>query len=839
MRFTGWDGRAYVAARIWDGTDGDRFVVTPVGAGADSADASVTDTLQLTVSGGTKVSAKLVADSRPVNAGSVPETVDVYEAATFSAPGEADASYKWWFPTKDLSSNSFGVQGIPPGYQSADGATVTHSFIQTGLVTAYLAKTTADGAYTVTSYPINVLETRWADRITVDGPTTVRLGESVTPTITTASGLPFTVSQAGISCGAVYSGGSFEALRADAPGTCTFVVKTLGNADYAPASLTGAFEIYRGEQTITVGDWASLPVGDTEAIPATASSGLPVTATVVPESSTVCSVSGATVSALASGTCSLVLTQAGNSSYLPAVPATTSFAVTRGQQSITIEPLDDLTYGESQPVVASSSASAPVTIAIDPASAAICSYDAETGAITAVGVGTCRVTADQDGDDDYLPAPQASSEFAVTPAPLSVTAEDTSMQYGGATPEFTYTVSPSIAVAGVVCETTDPLTAGDHPIVCSGGDAGPDYAIEYVSGTLTVTPAPATVTVTPAEVQYSDPVPDLDVSWSVDGLLGSDTLTGELSGCRADGLDIDQGRVTSSAGAYPLSGCDGLGNPNYRVSYEGAVNVERETSTLSYDGEWYVSTVDAAGSDTGSGTASLAATVAQADDGSDGDVTKATVDFLLFSSGNTSNTPTASMTGVAVDSLGHASAQAPGLAPDVYRVVVRVSPTNGYFTGPITTDQLAVYQPVRGASASGGGWMADPGSADGRGQFGLSVRYGKEREPQGSATFSWVDPDTGYQYLLASDSWQGGDLAIAGARVSLTATASLTVTDPRTRKVIDALSGGHRTIRVVATDGGKGGQNDDVAVTALSPSGQVLHAVSTTSIGGGNVTVSR
>ena len=86
---------------------------------------------------------------------------------------------------------------------------------------------------------------------------------------------------------------------------------------------------------------------------ASSTSLLPVTVTVDPSAAGVCSLSGATVTATALGTCSLTATQEGDDHTLAATPVHRSFEVVRAANTITFGALAGIEYGASQPVVAS------------------------------------------------------------------------------------------------------------------------------------------------------------------------------------------------------------------------------------------------------------------------------------------------------------------------------------------------------------------------------------------------------------------------------------------------------------------------------------------------------
>ena len=327
-------------------------------------------------------------------------------------------------------------------------------------------------------------------------------------------------------------------------------------------------------------------------------------------------------------------------------------------------------------------------------------------------------------------------------------------------------------------------------------------------------------------------MPSLVGSWSPTGLLGDDQLSGTLTGCRAVGLAVTSGAVASPAGTYPLADCAGLTNPNYEVTYAGALTVTAESATVTTGGEWYVSAGSASSADV-----PLRATVTQAADGSPGDLTKARVDVLLFRADNTTATPDRSVLGLAPTAAGAVATTVTALPVGLYRVVVRFSAGNGWFAGPSATDELMVYLPVAGAYVTGGGWVPDAGSSDGRAHFGVSVKLGKAAQPQGQVSVSWRNPTNGYDYLVRSSSWNGGGVAIRSTAAGLSVKATLTVVDPATGLTVAALSGGNHTIRVDVVDGGKGGSTDTYAVTVRTPSGAVMRSLAATRLGGGNLTV--
>ena len=86
--------------------------------------------------------------------------------------------------------------------------------------------------------------------------------------------------------------------------------------------------------------WAAV-VGGSYAVGASASSGLPVSFSLAPGSSGVCTISGATVSFVGTGTCTVRANQSGNASYLPAPQVTQSVDVDDAVAVQTISFLSD------------------------------------------------------------------------------------------------------------------------------------------------------------------------------------------------------------------------------------------------------------------------------------------------------------------------------------------------------------------------------------------------------------------------------------------------------------------------------------------------------------------
>lgn len=179
----------------------------------------------------------------------------------------------------------------------------------------------------------------------------------------------------------------------------------------------------KGNQTITFGAQSgqTYSQGGTFAInpPASASSGLDV---VYGSSTTgVCTANGTTVSIVAAGTCTLTADQPGNIAWNPALQASQSLVIAQASQSLTFpaqaEPSRWFRVGSTfaiAPLATSAEPNSGSPIVYGSLNTGVCTVSNST--VTMVAAGTCTLTANQAGNDNYAAAPQVVSTVAlVTP----------------------------------------------------------------------------------------------------------------------------------------------------------------------------------------------------------------------------------------------------------------------------------------------------------------------------------------------------------------------------------------------------------------------------------------
>lgn len=194
--------------------------------------------------------------------------------------------------------------------------------------------------------------------------------------------------------------------------------------------------------------------------------------------------------------------------YSTSAAATGLYTTGQGSQTITFGALPNVTYGVS-PITLGATASSGLAVSYSVTGPA--SVSGSTLALT--GAGTVTVTASQPGNSNYLAAASVTQSFTAAKAPLTVTADNATMVFGGPFPSFTYTITGFVNqdgagnIAGSAFETTTATATsppGTYPITFSTeGFSSSNYTFTYVSGTLTIVAAIPGVTLSPATLTFS------------------------------------------------------------------------------------------------------------------------------------------------------------------------------------------------------------------------------------------------------------------------------------------------------------------------------------------------
>ena len=351
-------------------------------------------------------------------------------------------------------------------------------------------------------------------------------------------------------------------------------------------------------------------------------------------------------------------------------------------------------------------------------------------------------------------------------------------------------------------------------------------------------------------VQYSDPITTVNVSVSDPDDPVADLTLSVLSAVPA-GLTVTPGVGTLTisgnplvvAGVYPID-LKVVDPHGAQALATVTITVNKETAETTYTGDMGVVT---SGPTVTTATVRLAAHLTQDPDGAPGDITLAKVVFEIFKSTNMGSTPDMTVTNVPVDSNGDAISFLSGVAADTYVVKVKIVASNGYWTAdPVGLGTINVAVGTNEQQATGGGWIPDPESVNGKGNFGFTVKGGNGN-PKGSSIYIFRGLD-GFNYIVKSNSWSQGYLNFSNEpgtsisnRSSFKGKCSVQKIDRNTGALVASF--GNFTFIVDTRDGDllTPRSYDAYAITILDNNGLIWRRVGTNlaliPLGGGNINV--
>lgn len=225
----------------------------------------------------------------------------------------------------------------------------------------------------------------------------------------------------------------------------------------------------------------------------------------------------------------LAANSVGNSPYSNQASATTLGV--KLDQTITIAPISDKTFGSDEFVItATASSGLPVVLS----SSGPIQLSGTSFSLT--GAGTATIFADQEGDDDYNPAPQASVSFEINKADQTISFEMSNTVFSsGLVINLSATASSGLAVAFAVTDGSASVTGDDLSVsepgsitvqASQGGDNNYNAATQ-VEQTICVFPQQPNITIendgTPLPTLHSDV--GFNVQWFKDG----DPVPGEFT----------------------------------------------------------------------------------------------------------------------------------------------------------------------------------------------------------------------------------------------------------------------------------------------------------------------
>ncbi|MFZ3262729.1 MAG: Ig-like domain repeat protein, partial [Terriglobales bacterium] len=375
--------------------------VNPVVFTSSGSCSNANATYTMTSGAGTcSVIANQAGDSNYMEAPQVTETVNATPASqtiTFTTNAPASAGYNSSFTVAASASSGLAVVYSSAGACSNSGATYTMtSGTGTCSVIANQAGNSNYSAALQVTETVNATSATQTITFTTNAPASAANNSSFTVAAKASSGLAVVYTSAGAcsNAGATYT-------MTSGTGTCTVIANQPGNGTYSPApQVTESTTATPAAQTITfsVNAPTSAPYQGSFTVAATASSGYPVIFT----SSGVCTNSGATYTmTAATGACTVIANQPGDSNYSAAAQVTESTTAAKAMPMATLTGAPATAdYQSSFTVTATTNAS---TKAVITATGGNCSISGTTVTMTK-GTGTCIITAKWATDTHYLAA---------------------------------------------------------------------------------------------------------------------------------------------------------------------------------------------------------------------------------------------------------------------------------------------------------------------------------------------------------------------------------------------------------------------------------------------------
>ncbi len=170
---------------------------------------------------------------------------------------------------------------------------------------------------------------------------------------------------------------------------------------------------------------------------------------------------------------------------------------------------------------------------------------------------------------NFVQAAANATALSVTPAPLTITANDKARTYGAANPIFTATFTgllngdqPTV-VSGLTLTTTATATSavGNYTITAANGTAT-NYAITHQNGMLAVDPAPLTISADPKTRTYGAANPTLTATFT--GLMNGETSA------VVSGLSLTTSATAASGvGSYAIAASGGTAS-NYAITHQNS-----------------------------------------------------------------------------------------------------------------------------------------------------------------------------------------------------------------------------------------------------------------------------
>src|SRR5208337_1025368 len=349
----------------------------------------------------------------------------------------------------------------------------------------------------------------------------------------------------------------------------------------------GAYESPFINQTISFGPLANQTYGVAPiTLTATATSTLPVSYTVISGPATI---SGSVLTITSAGLVDVEADQAGNATYDVATPVDESFTVSPAPLTVSATN-ESMTDGGTVPVLGYT-----YTGLVNKDTSATFTGSLVTTATSSSNVGDYPITQGTlAATGNYTIGTYDPGTLTVIAAPLTVTATNESMTYGGTVPTLTYTYTglvnkdTSATFSGSLATTaTSSSNVGDYPITQGTLAATGNYTINTLNpSTLTVIAAPLTVSATNESMTYGGTVPT-PLTYTYTGLVNNDpsaTFSGSLATTATSSSNVGDYPITQGTLAATGNYTIGTYDPGTLTVIAAPLTVTATNESMTYGG---------------------------------------------------------------------------------------------------------------------------------------------------------------------------------------------------------------------------------------------------------------
>jgi hypothetical protein len=457
-----------------------------------------------------------------------------------------------------------------------------------------LATKAADAVYNPATSTVTLSVTKATQAALTASATPTAIALGATSTLSVAGGFGSGAVTYAVTAGPTICSVVGTTLRGNANGTCTVTATKAADPGYTAATATVTVTVGKVTQAVLIptATPTSVVIGNNSTLGTSGGSGTGAVSFAVTTGTSVCAVSGSTLTGIGLGTCTVTATKAGDTTY-GSTTAQTLVVVTGGttpQAALTASasPAAIFVNGTSALGVSGGSGGGGVSYTVTTGSN-ICALSGTT--LTGLAAGTCTVTATKAGDTTYLAATsivsvtitkasQAILSASATPAAIVFNGTSALGVSGGSgLGAVSYTVSAGASVCALTGTSLRGIGVGTCTITAlKAADAAYDAASATIDVSVSKSPQTAfTLVASPASLLVNG-VATLSTSGGAGVGTVSYTVTSGASQCTLAGNQL----TATAIGSCTVTATKGA-DANYdAINATAIITVRASGQTVSF-----------------------------------------------------------------------------------------------------------------------------------------------------------------------------------------------------------------------------------------------------------------